>query len=128
MEGSKVCCHPARGLDVAQMATGGAEGREEEPTPMDIDPTGPCCGICDPPTRFQEREKIRIANRPKAEIKAEIQLTLMKLSLFFLWFYASLYISCLVMALAMDVTFTASMPFEADKLDWDNDEGIVIGA
>merc|ERR1711934_139519 len=98
------------------------------PDDPDVDPTGPCCGIFDPPTRFEEREKVRIANRSAAEIQKELLMTAKKLGLFILWFYATLYISCLVFALALDVTFKAAMPFEANSLDWDSDEGIAIGA
>ena len=62
----------------------------------DDDPTGPCCGICDPPTKFEQREVIRISNRcqlPHAvllserpvlrnvlEIQEEIKVTLKILS------------------------------------------------
>eukprot|EP00656_Telonema_subtile_P030646 TRINITY_DN3362_c0_g1_i2.p2 TRINITY_DN3362_c0_g1~~TRINITY_DN3362_c0_g1_i2.p2 ORF type:complete len:160 (-),score=50.44 TRINITY_DN3362_c0_g1_i2:88-567(-) len=53
--------------------------------------------------------------------------TLKKLGLFLLWFIASLYICCLIMALSLDVTFKANLPFKGNDLDWDDDQGLAIG-
>merc|ERR1712166_111372 len=100
---------------------------EDEVDPMSVDPTGPCCGIFDPPTRFEEREIVRIANRKQEEICEELTITLKKLGLFILWFYCCLYVCCLILALSLDVTFKANLPFGGNGLDWDDDEGVAIG-
>jgi len=93
----------------------------------DDDPTGPCCGICDPPTKFEEREVIRISNRNVLEIQAEIKVTLKKLGMFLVWFYVSLYTCVLVMQAAMGVTIKANAPFDSATFDWTEDEGIAAG-
>merc|ERR1711865_800759 len=100
---------------------------EDEVDPMNVDPTGPCCGVFDPPTRFEEREIVRIANRKQEEITQEILVTLKKLALFILWFYCCLYAFCLILALSLDVSFAAELPFGGNQLDWGDDQGIAIG-
>jgi len=77
-------------------------------------------------TKFHDREKVRIANRTKTQIKEEMVSTLGKLALFIVIFYGCFYAAAMVLAAAFGVTPTGKEPFDVPACSWDNDEGKVV--
>merc|ERR1711907_60114 len=78
-------------------------------------------------SKFIDREKLRIQNRTKRQIYAEMATTSRKLLIFSLIFYALLYTLCLALSAALDSDIDGKEPFDSDACDWTTDRGKAIG-